>query len=117
MSSPTRLASNTDVTIWPVIGRDPYAGLKYGAPIRLKASFEQGSSRQYRNSQGTLYIPASIYWLELGAFTPNLNDYIALGDHLITPTPQDVTGAETIENIIRQDCSSLGEPDDLMVLT
>ena len=55
MSSPTRMASNTDVTIWQVIGRDPYTGLKYGSPVKIKASFERGSSRQYRNAQGTLY--------------------------------------------------------------
>ncbi len=119
MSNPTRCTSNRVATIWPIIGKDAYTGLTYGSPYTIQCTFEQGSSRQYRNAQGTMYIPASIYWYEFNESVglPNLNDFIALGNHLTSPTPQSVFNAETIKNRIRQDCSLLGDVDDVMVLT
>ena len=84
----------------------------------VNCTIDQGSSRQYRNAQGTLYIPSSIYWYELGVNgTPNLNDYIAPGDHLTTLNPVGVDGVELIKNRVREDNSLLGDVDDLMVLT
>ncbi len=119
MSSPTRCTALNVATIWPIIGKDPYTGLTYGAPYLVNCSFEQGSSRQFRDAQGAMYIPASIYWYEFtdALGLPNLNDFIALGDFLTSPSPQSVDGAETIKNRVRQDCSLLREPDDVMVLT
>lgn len=118
MSEPIRETANTATTIWPVLSKDQYGQTTYGQPYLVTATFEQGSTRQYRDGQGTLYVPASIFWYE---FTdnglPKLNDKIALGDHLLTIDPSLLVGVEVIKNVIRQDNSVLDDTDDVMVLT
>lgn len=119
MSEPIRETALTTVTIWQVLDKDLYGQITYDSPYTVTATFEQGSTRQYRDAQGQLYIPASIYWYEFdeNVGLPNLNDYIAIGDHAGEPTPTNISGAETIKNRIRQDNSLLDDIDDVMVLT
>ena len=119
MSEPIQETANTTATIWPVIDKDPYGATTYGTPYLVTCTFEQGSSRQYRDAQGTLYIPASIFWYEFDSDIgiPSLNDKIALGDHSSTADPMDVDGVELIKNRIRQDNSVLDDLDDVMLLT
>tara|TARA_R110000744_G_scaffold200411_1_gene319563 strand:- start:12 stop:368 length:357 start_codon:yes stop_codon:yes gene_type:complete len=118
MSQPLACTALKIATVWPVLSKDPYGQATFGAPYLINCTIEQGSNRQYRNAQGTLYIPASIYWYEFGANgLPSLNDYIAPGDNLISATPTGVDGVELIKNRVRQDNSILGDTDDLMVLT
>ena len=119
MSEPIRETANTTATIWPVLSKDPYGVTTYGTPYLVTCTFEQGSSRQYRDAQGTLYIPASIFWYEFDSTIglPKLNDKIALGDHLLVADPLTVVGVELIKNRIRQDNSVLDDLDDVMVLT
>ena len=69
MSSPTRETALNTATIWPIIGKDPYTGLTYGSPYLIKCSFEQGSTRKFSDAQGTMYVPASIYWYEFSEAT------------------------------------------------
>lgn len=119
MSEPIRETANTTATIWPVLDKDPYGQTTYGPAYLVTCTFEQGSSRQYRDAQGTLYIPASIYWYEFSSTNgiPALNDKIALGDHLLITDPIEVDDVELIKNRIRQDNSVLDDLDDVMVLT
>ena len=119
MSEPIRETANTTATIWPVLTKDQYGQTTYGAPYLITCTFEQGSSRQYRDAQGTLYIPASIFWYEFDSIIglPALNDKIALGDHSLIAEPITVDGVELIKNRIRQDNSVLDDADDVMILT
>jgi hypothetical protein len=119
MSEPIRATANTIATIWPILSKSQYGQTTYGPAYNVTCTFEQGSSRQYRDAQGTLYIPASIYWYEFSSVNgvPGLNDKIALGDHLIITDPTTVEGVEVIKNRIRQDNSVLNDIDDIMVMT
>lgn len=119
MSEPIQETANTIATIWSVLTKDQYGQTTYDTPYLITCTFEQGSSRQYRDAQGTLYIPASIFWYEFDSANgmPALNDKIALGDHLLAADPMTVDGVELIKNRIRQDNSVLDDVDDVMVLT
>lgn len=119
MSQPLSSTAFKVATVWPTLSKDPYGKATFGAPYLVNCTIDQGSSRQYRNAQGTLYIPASIYWYEFNEVTglPSLNDHIAPGNHLTTLTPTGVDGVELIKNRVREDNSLLGDIDDLMVLT
>jgi hypothetical protein len=119
MSEPIRETASTIATVWPVLTKDQYGATTYGTPYLVTCTFEQGSSRQYRDAQGTLYIPASIFWYEFDSAIgmPKLNDKIALGDHSLTADPMAVDGIELVKNRIRQDNSVLDDLDDVMVLT
>ena len=119
MSEPLRCTANTTATIWPILAKNQYGQTTYGPAYLVTCTFEQGSSRQYRDAQGTLYIPASIFWYEFNSTNgmPGLNDKIALGDFSLTADPMTVDGIELIKNRIKQDNSVLEETDDVMVLT
>lgn len=119
MSQPTRETSNRIATIWPVISTDEFGRKTYGTPYSITCTFEQGSSRQYRDSQGVMYIPASIYWYEFDDTigTPNINDPIALGDHTLENDPNNIDATELVRNRVREDNSLLGDVDDIMLLT
>jgi len=116
MTRSTARAATKTVTIWPVIGKDPYTGLTYGPPITEKTTFEQGSTRQYNDSKGNAFIPRSIYWYEISANgVPKLNDAIALGDHTAVPDPINVKVVEFVKVSKLQD--GIRQIDDVMVLT
>ena len=119
MSEPIQETANTTATIWRILDKDPYGVTTYEPPYLITCTFEQGSTRQYRDAQGTLYIPASIFWYEFdeNKGLPGLNDKISLGDHLLVIDPINVEGVELIKNRIRQDNSVLDDTDDVMVLT
>lgn len=119
MSQPTRETSNRLATIWPIVGTDEFGRKTYGTPYLITCTFEQGSSRQYRDAQGVMYIPASIYWYEFDAIIgiPNINDSVALGDNTLESDPNNVDGTELIKNRVREDNSLLGDIDDIMILT
>lgn len=104
------------MTIWPVISKDQYTGLTYGAPVTEKTTFEQGNTRQYNDSKGNKFIPRSIYWYELTSNgVPKLNDAIALGDHSAETNPINVNGVEFVRVSKLQD--GIRQIDDVMVLT
>ena len=116
MTRPTKRAATKTVTIWPIIGKDPYTGLTYGAPTTEKTTFEQGNTRQYNDSLGNAFIPRSIYWYEISANgVPKLNDAIALGDHTAEPNPININDVEFVKVSKLQDGGR--NTDDIMVLT
>ncbi len=116
MTNPTRRAANKLVTIWTVASKDQYAGITYNAPFTESVTFEQGSTRQYNDTQGNKFIPKSIYWYELTANgLPELNAAIALGDHLAQTDPTLVNGVEFVRVAKLQDGGK--QTDDVMVLT
>ena len=116
MSRPTRRSANHWVTIWPITGTDPWEGVTYGAPYKVFATFEQGSSKQYNDAQGVKYIPKSIYWYELESNgKPSTEWPIALGDHTLESDPNNVKQIEYIRNSVLQDCGR--QQNDLLVLT
>ena len=117
MSEPIRCTANTTVTIWPILSKDEYGQTTYGAAYTVKATFERGSSRQYRDASGIMYIPASIFWYEYGGTFPSINDKIAIGDHESVTDPLTVSGVELIKNRILQDNTVLEDTNDIMVLT
>lgn len=118
MTKPTRRTSRSIATIWPLVSKGAYGQTSYGAPYTVKCTYEKGSSKQYRDAQGQLYIPASIYWYELPTQgIPSLTDYIAVGDHTLLLDPNSVQGAEIIKNAIQQDSSILNDIPDLQVMT
>lgn len=117
MSFPTRATSNRVATIWPFLSEDEYGQTVYGTPYTVRCTFERGSTRQYNDALGTKYIPKSIYWYEFTGVFPELNDLIALGNHVATANPVDVQGAELIKNRTLEDNSLLSDIDDVMVLT
>ena len=117
MSEPLRETANTIATIWPIQSKDEFGRITYGAGYTVTCTFEQGSSRQYRDAMGTMYIPAGIYWFEFGGTLPNLNDKIKLGDYSSVTDLSTLTGVEVIKNRVLQDNSVLDDTDDVMVLT
>lgn len=119
MSEPVRATALQTATIWPLLSKDKFGRASFGSPYLITCTFEQGSSKQYRDQQGTLYIPASIYWYEYDPAVglPKFNDFIAFGNFLTEPDPVNIDTAELIKNRIRQDNSLLGDVDDVMVLT
>lgn len=117
MSISTRETANRTATIWPVLSEDKFGRSTYGAPYTITCTFQRGSTRQYNDSNGTMYIPKSIYWYEFLGTEPSLNDFIAVGDHTAFNSPNEVRTSETIRNVVLEDNSILGDIDDLMVLT
>lgn len=118
MSRVTARTSRSIATIWPLVGKGDYGQVTYGAPYAVKCTYEQGSSRQYRDAQGQLYIPASIYWYDMPAQgLPPLNSYVALGDYSAMTGPNTVEFAQLIKNAIRQDAAVLNDNPDVMVMT
>jgi hypothetical protein len=117
MTRPTRRAAKKIVTIWPITGSDPYTGTTFGSPYLTNVTFEQGATRQYNDSQGNSFIPASIYWFEFVAADglPKLNWAIALGDQSIESDPTAVEKVEYIRVAKLQDGGR--DVDDVMVLT
>ncbi len=117
MSLATRATSNRIATIWPVLSEDKFGRATYGAPYIVTCTFQRGSTRQYNDANGTMYIPKSIYWYEYSGTEPNLNDFIAVGNHTSIANPNNVNTSEIIKNVLLEDNSLLGDIDDLMVLT
>lgn len=111
-----RTAKST-ATIWPILSKGEYGQVTYGAAYTVKCTYEQGSSRQYRDSSGTMYIPASIFWYEDNVTYPKINDKIALGSHLTVTDPLTVSGMEVIKNRLKQEDAVRGGTPDIMVLT
>jgi len=117
MTRSTSRAATKDVTIWPITGSDPYTGPTFGTPYKILATFEQGGTRRYNDSQGNEFIPASIYWSEFvdADGLPELNWAIALGDHTLETDPVNVEKVEYIRVSTLQD--GWRDVDDIMVLT
>lgn len=117
MTRPTRRAATKVVTIWPVISTGDYNDVTYGTPYTVATTFEQGGTRQYNDSQGNSFIPASKYWFEFveSDGLPKLNWPIALGDHTLESDPVEIDGVEYIRVATLQDGGR--DVDDVMVLT
>ena len=116
MTRPTRRAATKTATIWPITGTDPYTGVTFGTPYLINTTFEQGATRQYNDSQGNSFIPASIYWYEFEINgLPKLNWAIALGNHSLELTPANVEKVEYIRVAKLQDGGR--DVNDVMVLT
>lgn len=117
MTRPTRRAARSEATIWPILSKDSYGRITFGTPYKIAVTFEQGSTRQYNDSKGNSFIPASIYWSEFVATDglPKLNWAIALGDHTLELDPVEVDGVEYIRVVKLQDGGR--DVDDIMVLT
>jgi len=118
MSEPTRHAANKTVTIW--FRRS--SGIGFGDPetydvVTTTACYEQGGSRQYTDANGSMFTPQSTYWFEVLSENPRLNDFIALGDQSAIAKPSDAEKAEAIRIVALQDCSTIGDIDDLKVIT
>ena len=117
MSLATRETSNRTATIWPVTSEDEFGRPTYGTAYTITCTFQRGSTRQYNDANGTMYIPKSIYWYEYTGTEPSLNDFIAIGDHTSVADPNSIQASEVIKNVLLEDNSLLGDIDDLMVLT
>lgn len=117
MSKPTRRTAKTTVTIWPILSKDEYSRITYGTPYTVKTTYEKGSSRQYKDSAGTMYIPDSVFWYEDIGTYPSINDKIAIGDFTATANPIDVDTIESIKNRVKQEDAIRGGTPDIMVLT
>ena len=118
MSIETREASNKTITIWfkRVTGFGNEKTTTYDV-VTTKACYEQGGSRQYTDTTGVNFTPQSTFWLEVLSENPRLGDFIALGDQSLIAKPSDAEKAESIRIVALQDCSELGDVDDLKVIT
>lgn len=112
-----RRTAKTIATVWPILSKGEYGQITYGTTYTITCTYEQGSSRQYRDNAGTMYIPASIFWYEDNGIYPGINDKIALGNHLTVTDPLKVSGMETIKNRLKQEDAVRGGTPDIMVLT
>lgn len=118
MTRVTRRTSKNTATIWPFVSKGSYGQVEYGAPYTVTCTFEQGSSKQYRDATGQMFIPACTYWYEVPSQgKPSLSDFIALGDHTLTTNPDEVDAAEIVKNSILQDAAVLNDVADVLVLT
>ena len=118
MSKPTRLTANKTITIW--FKRETGIGYENTVTyerVTTTACYEQGGSRQHSDAMGNLFTPQSMYWLEVLSENPRLGDYIALGDQSTIEKPTDAVKAEEIRISALQDCSLIGDIDDLKVVT
>jgi len=118
MSIETRGFANTMVTIW----YKRMAGIGLGDDVTYDvtttvACYELGGSSQYSDVNGVMFTPQSMYWMESMSENPRLGDFIALGDQSVIPDPADAVGAEVVRIAALQDCSELGDIDDIKVIT
>jgi len=118
MSAETRGFANTIVTIWHkrMAGIGLGDGVTYDA-ITVKACYEVGGSSQHSDVNGVMFTPKSVYWFESMTENPKLGDFIALGDQSVIADPSSAEGAEVVRIVALQDCSELGDTDDLKVVT
>jgi len=118
MSVETREFANTTITIW----YKRMAGIGLGDDVTYDvattmACYERGGSSQYSDVNGVMFTPQSMYWMESMPENPSLGDFIALGDQSAIPDPTDADDAEVVRIAALQDCSELGDIDDIKVVT
>lgn len=116
MSSPTLCTSTAEVTIWSKGSEDKLGRQNWGAPYLMYATVDTNGKKEYYTN-GVKFVPTSIYWMESSLSDPLIGDKIAKGDQLSFINPDDCNKAEIIKDIKLQDCSFLGEPDDIIILT
>lgn len=116
MSRATRNASTALVTIWPRTGTDDFGRESFGVPYTLYGTFDVGSSFKYTNL-GLEVTPKDVFWSETSDLDPKKGDYIAKGDRTAYAKPEESPNADVIKLVDISDCSFLGQPDDIMVVT
>ena len=121
MSRPTRNASKTVCTIWLKSNSgNGYNGLGASTSFEQKvflASYNYGGSTQFSDTQGVMFTPKASYWFEENdSFTPDVGDYIVVGDYSTVSNPNDAN-ADVIRNANLHDCSLLNQPDDWELVT
>jgi hypothetical protein len=117
MSFATRCASTAMVTVWRKLGpKNKYGQHDFGDPYILYGTFDANLDQKYSNL-GVENIPSSVFWTETSSLDPKKGDYIAKGDHTNELIPQNVNAAEIITKVDVQDCSSIGETDDIRIMT
>ncbi len=116
MSSPTRLASTALVTFWNVTAKDKFGRAGYSDPVVVNCCIDTGQRRQHTSKKGEVFTPIITAWFEFDGFTPGDGAMMAKGDHSAASNPQSVSGCYNVRDVVIQDCSMLGEDDDVMVV-
>lgn len=117
MSSPTRQTATAIATVWKKGQEDEFGRSVFAAPFTVNVCMDVGIKQKYA-AKGIENIPNSVMWMEvLGANNPEKGDHIAKGDFTSFADPANVNSAEVITDVELQDCSLLGEIDDLMIMT
>ncbi len=118
MSIETRETSNKTVTIWfkRTTGFGNEKTTTYDV-VTTQACYQQGGSTKRTDTMGVEFTPQSTFWLEVLSENPRLGDFIALGDQGLIAKPSDAEKAESIRIVALQDCSELGDVDDLEIVT
>lgn len=116
MSYPTVLTSTALATLWKKGTEDRFGVSQFASPILLRVCIDNNYSQKYTN-RGIENAPNSVMYIEVSDTNPEKGDHIAKGDFTSLPLPELCSLSEIITDVNVQDCSFLGEPDDLMILT
>lgn len=118
MSIETRETSNKTVTIWfkRTTGFGNEKTTTYDVAT-TQACYQQGGSTNRTDTMGVEFNPQSTFWMEVLSENPSYGDFIALGDQSLIAKPSDADKAEAIRIVALQDCSELGDIDDLEIVT
>ncbi len=112
MSSPTRMASTAKVTIWERGDEDVYGRVTYTSRA-IDCCVDLGGRKNLIDGQGNEYTPILTAWFEFNNWQPKLGDYVIKGES--TESIPSNAGAFEIRTSILEDCSSIGEIDDVMI--
>lgn len=124
MSRPTVMSSTSIATIWPSYFEDKYGKKVYGDPYTVACCVKYGGSSRHVDSKGVEFTPTVTVWFELSsAFNntekmPSEGDYIAIGDYIGQQMGDGnvVPNALPIKLVEIDDCSSIGEIDDIRIV-
>ncbi len=114
MSAPTRMSALSVCTLWKKGAEDDYGRFTFESPVLISVCFDVNLSQKYSNL-GIENIPNSVAWMEVGEVNPSKGDHIIKGDYSSDLKPVD--GAEIITDTELNDCSLLGDVDDIKIMT
>lgn len=112
-----RQTATSVATVWKKGVEDEFGRGSFDAPFLVNVCYDVGIKQKY-SKLGIENIPSSVMYMEsIGDNDPEKGDYIAKGEHLTFPNPEYVKKAQKIVDVELQDCSLLGDVDDLMIMT
>lgn len=77
-----------DVTHWPVTGSDGYGGFTFGAPMKVKARWEE-KAVLFLNAENEEEVSEAIVFLGVDIA---VGDYLGQGDLTVTADPTTIAG-------------------------
>lgn len=114
MSMPTRATSKSFVTVWPSSSTDKFGRKSYGDPFVIKCTVDQSYSKTMIDNKGGEFVPSLVIYAEYHGFEkPVEGDMVAIGSYIDTAKP--VAGSMHVKTSAIEDCSLIGDRDDIRI--